>query len=189
VRLVARSARHAPDARERERHWDAAIGLLTGCATRARRRRGAGRTACGPSAWRGSRARPDRAGTRADGRREGPRCICSADAHLSRGAHETADTMSRAPAGPTPLAACAPRCARDETGRTGWPAAAGRGSPAASGPRTRAGTIPAAATPAPRGRRSRPSRRAGTVRLATRAPPTLRRPAGKPGRPADVAGT
>jgi hypothetical protein len=28
ARLVARSARHAPDARERERHWDAAIGLL-----------------------------------------------------------------------------------------------------------------------------------------------------------------
>ena len=28
ARLVARSARHAADARERERHWDAAIGLL-----------------------------------------------------------------------------------------------------------------------------------------------------------------
>jgi hypothetical protein len=28
ARLVARSARRAPDARERERHWDAAIGLL-----------------------------------------------------------------------------------------------------------------------------------------------------------------
>ena len=28
VRLIARSARRAPDARERERHWDAAIGLL-----------------------------------------------------------------------------------------------------------------------------------------------------------------
>ena len=28
ARLIARSARHAPDARERERHWDAAIGLL-----------------------------------------------------------------------------------------------------------------------------------------------------------------
>ena len=28
ARLIARSARHAQDARERERHWDAAIGLL-----------------------------------------------------------------------------------------------------------------------------------------------------------------
>ena len=28
ARLIARSARRAPDARERERHWDAAIGLL-----------------------------------------------------------------------------------------------------------------------------------------------------------------
>ena len=28
ARLIARSARHAPNARERERHWDAAIGLL-----------------------------------------------------------------------------------------------------------------------------------------------------------------
>ena len=28
ARLVARAARRAPDARERERHWDAAIGLL-----------------------------------------------------------------------------------------------------------------------------------------------------------------
>src|SRR5215203_2020773 len=28
ARLIARSARHAPCARERERHWDAAIGLL-----------------------------------------------------------------------------------------------------------------------------------------------------------------
>ena len=28
ARLIARSARHAADARERERHWDAAIGLL-----------------------------------------------------------------------------------------------------------------------------------------------------------------
>ena len=28
ARLVARAARHAPCARERERHWDAAIGLL-----------------------------------------------------------------------------------------------------------------------------------------------------------------
>ena len=28
ARLIVRSARHTPDARERERHWDAAIGLL-----------------------------------------------------------------------------------------------------------------------------------------------------------------
>ena len=28
ARLIARAARHAPSARERERHWDAAIGLL-----------------------------------------------------------------------------------------------------------------------------------------------------------------
>ena len=28
ARLIARAARHAPNARERERHWDAAIGLL-----------------------------------------------------------------------------------------------------------------------------------------------------------------
>ena len=28
ARLIVRSARHARDARERERHWDAAIGLL-----------------------------------------------------------------------------------------------------------------------------------------------------------------
>ena len=28
ARSIARSARRAPDARERERHWDAAIGLL-----------------------------------------------------------------------------------------------------------------------------------------------------------------
>jgi hypothetical protein len=71
ARLVARSARHAADARERERHWDAAIGLLDrlcdvggprcGAAGRAGRALGAARghapIAPGPVRTRGGQAR------------------------------------------------------------------------------------------------------------------------------------
>ena len=68
ARLIARSARHAADARERERHWDAAIGLLDRlCDVGTPARRGADR-ACGPGAWHSSRTRSDRARTRATGR-------------------------------------------------------------------------------------------------------------------------
>ena len=80
ARLVARSARRAPCAREQERHWDAAIGLLDRlCDVGARR--SAGR-AYGPSAWRGSRTCPQRASarTRARGRRS-PRRTSSFDTH------------------------------------------------------------------------------------------------------------
>ena len=53
ARLVARSARHAPCARERERHWDAAIGLLDRlCDVGALTRRGAGHTGRTPGAAR-----------------------------------------------------------------------------------------------------------------------------------------
>jgi hypothetical protein len=79
ARLVARSARHAADARERERHWDAAIGLLDRLCDVGGPPVRRGR-ACGPSAWRGSRTRPDRARTRADTRRASPGRASSCEA-------------------------------------------------------------------------------------------------------------